>query len=455
MMGRQTGDQSQLFYLFNLERRIPADHLLRRINPVVTRLLADLHERLASFYSEIGRPSIDPELMIRMLIVSYCYGIRFERKLCEEVELHLAYRWFCRLDLDDRVPDHSTFSVNRHGRFRDSDILRDVFEAVVRACMDAGLVKGEGFAVDASVIEADASRYHGKAPDEIDWSAPERQTRAVAEFLSSLDDEDAETDRKLPKVISPTDPCSAWTAKANKRVQFGYGLNYMIDTGYAVIVDVEATPARTYDEVAATRTMIDRTEKAFGLTPKRLTADTAYGTGKLLAWLLDKRITPHIPVWERYERTDGMFPRTDFTYDAERDLYTCPNGCPLKTSGTVHDGRVRNYLSHPGDCRTCELKARCTRAPFKKIARDINEEAREHARSLKGTPEFEQSSNQRKKVEMRFAHLKVHHRFERMRLRGLTGARDEFHLAAIVQNLKTLANQIWRPPPDLSNAYLP
>jgi transposase len=455
MMGRQTGDQSQLFYLFNLERRIPADHLLRRINPVVTRLLADLHERLASFYSEIGRPSIDPELMIRMLIVSYCYGIRFERKLCEEVELHPAYRWFCRLDLDDRVPDHSTFSVNRHGRFRDSDILRDVFEAVVRACMDAGLVKGEGFAVDASVIEADASRYHGKAPDEIDWSAPERQTRAVAEFLSSLDDEDAETDRKLPKVISPTDPCSAWTAKANKRVQFGYGLNYMIDTGHAVIVDVEATPARTYDEVAATRTMIDRTEKAFGLTPKRLTADTAYGTGKLLAWLLDKRITPHIPVWERYERTDGMFPRTDFTYDAERDLYTCPNGCPLKTSGTVHDGRVRNYLSHPGDCRTCELKARCTRAPFKKIARDINEEAREHARSLKGTPEFEQSSNQRKKVEMRFAHLKVHHRFERMRLRGLTGARDEFHLAAIVQNLKTLANQIWRPPPDLSNAYLP
>jgi len=455
MMGRQTGDQSQLFYLFNLERRIPADHLLRRINPVVARLLVDLHEKLASFYSEIGRPSIDPELMIRMLIVSYCYGIRFERKLCEEVELHLAYRWFCRLDLDDKVPDHSTFSVNRHGRFRDSDILRDVFEVVVRACMDAGLVKGEGFAVDASVIEADASRYHGKAPDEIDWSAPERQTRAVAEFLSSLDDEDAETDRKLPKVISPTDPCSAWTAKANKRVQFGYGLNYMIDTGYAVIVDVEATPARTYDEVAATRTMIDRTEKAFGLTPKRLTADTAYGTGKLLAWLLDKHITPHIPVWERYERADGMFPRTDFAYDAVRDLYTCPNGCPLKTSGTVHDGRVRNYLSHPGDCRACELKARCTRAPFRKIARDINEEARDLARSLKGTPEFEQSSNQRKKVEMRFAHLKVHHRFERMRLRGLTGARDEFHLAAIVQNLKTLANQIWRPPPNLSKPYLP
>jgi transposase len=409
-------------------------------------VLAELRENLTPFYSDIGRPSIDPELMLRMLIVGYCYGIRFERRLCEEVELHLAYRWFCRLDLDDQVPDHSTFSVNRHGRFRNSAIFRKLFEAVVRACMSAGLVKGEGFAVDASVMEADASRYHGQAPGETDWSAPERQTRAVAEFLSSLDDEGSDADRKLPKVISPTDPCSAWTAKANKRVQFGYGLNYMIDLEHAVIVDVEATPARTYDEVAATRTMIDRTEMAFGLKPARLTADTAYGTGKLLAWLLDRDITPHIPVWDRYQRTDGMFSHLDFTYDSARDVYICPNGRSLGTSGTVHDGRVRNYLSRPADCRVCNLKERCTRAPFRKIARDINEAARNHARLLKGSLEFEQSSHERKKVEMRFAHLKVHHRFERMRLRGLTGARDEFHLAAIVQNLKTLASHIWRPP---------
>jgi len=447
-MGRQSVDQSQLFYFFNLEQRIPADHLLRRINPIVGWVLGDLRAKLAPFYSDIGRPSIDPELMIRMLIVGYCYGIRCERRLCQEVELHLAYRWFCRLDLEDRVPDHSTFSVNRHGRFRDSDVFRQLFEAVVKTCMDAGLVKGEGFAVDASVMEANASRYHGQAPGEIDWSTPERQTRAVVEFLSSFDDENPDADRKLPKVISPTDPCSAWTAKANKRVQFGYGLNYLIDTEHAVIVDVEATPARTFDEVAATKTMIDRTEKAFGLKPQRLAADTAYGTGRLIAWLLDRAIAPHIPVWERYPPTDGMFSRSDFAYNVERNVYICPNGRLLKTTGTIHDGRVRNYLSHPGDCRTCTLKERCTRAPFKKIARDINEDARDCARSLKDTPEFERSSNERKKVEMRFAHLKVHHGFERMRLRGLTGARDEFHLGAIVQNLKTLANHIWRPTPS-------
>src|SRR6476620_3146438 len=189
MMGRRTVDYSQLFYLFNLEEHMPADHLLRRLNPVVTRVLGELREKLAAFYSDIGRPSIDPELMLRMLIVGYCYGIRFERRLCEEVELHLAYRWFCRLDLDDKVPDHSTFSVNRHGRFRDSAIFRQLFEAVVWACMDAGLVKGEAFAADASVMEADASRYHGKAPDELDWTDAQRQKRAVAEYLAKLEAE--------------------------------------------------------------------------------------------------------------------------------------------------------------------------------------------------------------------------------------------------------------------------
>jgi IS5 family transposase len=376
--------------------------------------------------------------------------------LCEEVELHLAYRWFCRLDLEDKAPDHSTFSVNRHGRFRDGDIFRQLFEAVVRACMDAGLVKGEGFAVDASVIEADASRYHGKAPDEIDWTEPKRQTRAVEEFLSGLGDDDPDAERKIPKVISPTDPCSAWTAKANKRVQFGYGLNYLIDIENAVIVDVEATPARTYDEVAATKTMIERTEERFELKPNRLAADTAYGTGKFLGWLVGAKITPHIPVWDRAEREDGTFSRRDFVFDKEKNEYRCPNGKRLRTTGKVHNGRTILYRASKFDCHPCPLKSKCCpKAPWRKVPRDVNEEARDYARSLQGTPEFEKSRDERKRVEMRFAHLKTHHRFERMRLRGLTGARDEFHLAAIVQNLKTLAKHIWRPPPSQIAACTP
>ena len=449
MMGRRCGDQASLFYQFHLDDRVPKDHLLRRIDCFVMTALADMHERLKPYYSEIGRPSVDPDLMIRMLIVGYCYGLRSERRLTQEVELHLAYRWFCRLDLDDKVPHHSTFSENRLHRFRESDVFRHIFERVVVACMAAGLVKGEGFAVDASVMEANASRYHGKAPDEIAWAEPERQTRAVKEYLAALQaDAEANPDRKPPKVISPSDPCSAWTAKANKRVQFGYGLNYLIDIENTVIVDVEATPARTYDEVAATKTMIERTDKRLGLKPKRLAADTAYGTGKFLGWLIGAGITPHIPVWDKSTREDGTLSRSDFRWDKRRGVYICPNNKVLHTSGTVHEGRTLLYRASKLDCDVCALKARCCPKQLaRKIPRDVHEEARDVARQLMGTKAFLRSRDERKRVEMRFAHLKIYHGFERMRLRGLSGARDEFHLAAIVQNLKTLALRALGPPP--------
>ena len=455
MMGRQRRDQGRLFYEFRLEDRIPENHLLRRINVFVTVALADLHKELEPHYSDIGRPSVDPELMIRMLIVGYCYGIRSERKLCQEVALHLAYRWFCKLDLDDEVPHHSTLSTNRLGRFHESDLLRHIFERVVWAAMAMGLIKGEGFAVDASVMEANASRYHGKAPEDLAWTDKQRQARAVAEYLAALDEmAEPNPDRKPPKVISPSDPSSAWTAKANKRVQFGYGLNYLIDIENAVIVDVEATPARTYDEVEATKTMIDRTEQCFDLKPKRLAADTAYGTGRFLGWLVkDKKITPHIPVRDKSDRDDDTFSRSDFHWDKRRGHYICPNGKVLRTSGTVHSGRTLLYRASKLDCDVCPFKAKCCpKEPARKIPRDLHEDARDVARRKIDTKAFLKSRDQRKRVEMRFAHLKTHHGFERMRLRGLSGARDEFHLAAIVQNLKTLALRLIRPPP-LQRAY--
>lgn len=450
MMGRRCGIQGSLFYQFQLEDRVPKDHLLRGIDGFVTAALSDMHGRLEPYYSEIGRPSIDPELMIRMLIIGYCYGLRSERRLTQEVELHLAYRWFCRLDLDDKVPHHSTFSENRLHRFRESDVFRHIFERVVATCMAAGLVKGEGFAVDASVMEANASRYHGEAPDEIVWAAPERQTRAVKEYLAGLEAEPEPTsERKPPKVISPSDPCSAWTAKANKRVQFGYGLNYLIDIENAVIVDVEATPARTYDEVAATKTMIERTSERLGIKPKRLAADTAYGTGKFLGWLVkDKKILPHIPVWEKSDRQDGTFSRSAFRWDRRRGVYICPNNKVLHTTGTVHDSTMLRYRASKFDCDVCALKPQCCpNMPARQIPRDVHEDARDVARRTMKTKAFARSRDERKRVEMRFAHLKIHHGFERMRLRGLSGARDEFHLAAIAQNLKTLALRSREPPP--------
>jgi len=251
MMGRQAGGQKKLFYSFNLDDHVPADHQLRGIDQFLD--LSELHQHLAPFYSHTGRPSIDPQLLIRMLIVGYCFGIRSERRLCEEVHLNLAYRWFCRLGLEDPVPDHSTFSKNRHGRFRDSDTLRFVFEQVLERCVREGLVGGEGFAIDASLVKADANRQRGVPGAEADW--PDRQSisRPVREYLAALDQ--AEVEKSTPKNISLTDPAAQWSA-AGGPAFYAYSANYLIDVAAGIVVDVEATPAHKIDEIHATKTMI-------------------------------------------------------------------------------------------------------------------------------------------------------------------------------------------------------
>src|SRR6201998_3829424 len=210
MMGHRQVEQAPLFNRFPPQKHLPADHVLVSLDRFVE--LEELRRELAPFYSNIGRPSIDPELMIRMLLVGYCFGIRSERRLCDEVHLNLAYRWFCGLGLDGAVPDHSTFSKNRHGRFRESNLLRRLFETVLQRCIDEGLVGGQGFAVDASLIQADASdrtRVEGAA-----GLPPEAAGRAVEEYLAVLDDAafGAATEG-TPKFIAPADPATRATPR--------------------------------------------------------------------------------------------------------------------------------------------------------------------------------------------------------------------------------------------------
>ena len=448
MMGTQA-IPDQLFYDFCLEDHVPQDHLLRRIDFFLD--LDEMRTELKPYYSHMGRPSVDPELLIRMLIVGYCFAIRSERRLCEEVHLNLAYRWFCRLGLDGNVPDHSTFSLNRNGRFRDSDILRHLFETVVRRCMTEGLVGGEGFAVDASLIQADANKQRSVPSDEWDIAdIPANATQAVKDYLSTLDDAAfGAASQKVPKFISPSDPASQWTGALRGPAFFAYATNYLIDTENAVIVDVEASRAIRQAEVGAARTMIERVADRFDLKPSRLAADTAYGTATNLAWLVnEKQIAPHIPVFDKSRRKDGTLSRGDFIWDGEYDLYVCPEGKPLKTTGRVHDGRTKLYRSRKTDCDPCPLKPRCcATVPHRKIPRDINEDARDVARALYDTPAYDQSRRERKKVEMLFAHLKRILKMGRLQLRGPRGARDEFLLAATVQNLRKLAKMRPEPPP--------
>jgi transposase len=336
-MGVRRVKQGALFYEFSLDDHVPPDHLLRSIDRFVD--LSDLRRELAPFYSSIGRPSVDPELMIRMLIVGYCFGLRSERRLCEEVHLNLAYRWFCRLGLEGRAPDHSTFSKNRHGRFRESDLFRRLFESVLARCIREGLVGGEGFAVDGSLIKADASRQNG-----VEGSAglpPEAASRAVQEYLTVLDDTAFGAATPVtPKFLSPADPAARWTGAHGGQAFFAY----LIDLDHAIIVDVEATTAIRQAEVTAAKRMIERTRDRFDLYPERLAGDSAYGSAEMLSWLVyEQGIEPHVSVFDKSVRKDGTFSREDFTYDHLGDVYFCPAGKMLTTKGTlVNDGATAN-----------------------------------------------------------------------------------------------------------------
>lgn len=451
MMGQQGGGQDRLFYSFNLDDHIPQNHLLRGINQFLD--LSELRRHLAPFYSHTGRPSIDPELMIRMLIVGYCFGIRSERRLCEEVHLNLAYRWFCCLGLEDVVPDHSTFSKNRHGRFRESEVFRYVFEAVLQRCMAEGLVGGEGFAVDASIIRADANRTRGVlAEDGVNWNDPKLATRAVHEYLRALD-EDGQVGT-TPKNLSLTDPVARWTAAPGCPAFFAYSTNYLVDVDAGIIVDVEATSAHRTEELDSTKKMIERVEERFDLKPERLIGDTAYGTAPMLAWLVqEKGIEPHIPVWDKTQRQDETLSSTEFRWDEQADEYRCPQGHPLRSQWRAFQNPRTHvtkadtiiYRSSQSDCATCPIKLRCCpNTPMRKIARSVHESARDVARDIAKTSVYRQSRRDRKKVEVLFAHLKRILRLDRLRLRGRSGAQDEFLLAATAQNLRRMAK--WLVP---------
>lgn len=446
MMGERTVLQESLFYSFNLDRHVPMDHLLRSVDRFVD--LSGIRQHLQPYYSEVGRPSIDPELMIRMLLVGYCFGIRSERRLCDEVHLNLGYRWFCRLSLDTAVPDHSTFSKARHGRFRDADLLRKVFETVVRRCMAEGLVGGEGVAVDGSLVTADASRQRGiEDPADLKPDA----SRAVTECLAVLDDTAFGAATTVqPKFVSPVDPAARWTAASDGPAVFAYADNYLIDLKCAVILDVEPTTAVRQAEVGAAKTMIARTAERLGIEPARLAADTGYGSAEMLNWLVAERgIEPHIPVFDKSARKDGSLARSDFTYDHAGDAYTCPAGKLLSSRGTrVSDGATLIYRASTYDCSACDMKPQCCpNTPARKVPRSIYEGARDMAREIAETDAYVVSRRERKKVEMLFAHLKRILRLDRLRLRGPNGAKDEFLLAATAQNLRKLAKLVLLPQP--------
>ncbi|MGB6228864.1 MAG: IS1182 family transposase [Litorimonas sp.] len=446
MMGRQV-DQGALFYEVRLEDRVPAEHLLRRIDAVLD--LSFVYEVMTPYYARGGRPSVDPELLLRMLLVGYLYGVRSERRLCEEVDLNLAFRWFCRLGLDGRVPDHSTFTKNRHGRFRASGLMRELFERVVEQCFAIGLADTAVVAVDGTHVTANARKDRTVSSDADLPRDGKDATRAVRDYLADLDGAAPDlpgTVRQTPTAISLTDPSSAVSTKHGKRV-FAYGLNAMIDTASGVVLDIEAAPARTADEPEAARRMVERLRRRHGRTPEILTADAAYGAGNFLTWAESHDIEPHIPMAEK-DGEEGRFAKKDFVYDDTRDLYVCPDGKLLERSKKMKgtgpeawsNGLGMSYSAKVRDCRPCEMKPRCCpKTQVRRLRRSIFEPARDRARLRAETPAFARCAKLRMRVERLFACIKHNDGLTRVRLRGRRGAGEQFTLAAIVQNLKIMA----------------
>lgn len=336
--------------------------------------------------------------------------------------------------------------------------FRNIFERVVGACIEAGLVGGKGFAVDASLIVADANRQRSIRGAQ--WNTaidPQTANRATKEYLATLDDAAFGAASEVrPKFVSPSDPAAQWTGAMRGPAFFGYADNYLIDVKVGIIMDVEATRAIRQAEVGAARTMIERTEQRFAIKPELLAGDTAYGSGANLDWLVNEaKITPHISVNDKSKREDGTFSREDFAFDKERNVYICPADKVLTTTGKLaSDGETLYYRPRARDCRGCPLKPQCCpKAPLRRIPRSLYEPARDVARAAAKTEAFEQSRRDRKRVEMLFAHLKRILRLGRLRLRGPKGAQFEFTLAAIAQNLRRLAKLLVRPPPAAQECF--
>jgi len=442
MMGQQDRSEA-LFYYFRLEDQVPENHLLRLIEKHIS--FGFVREKLKDSYSETGRPSIDPELLLRILLIGYLYGITSERKLVEELRMHLAWRWFTGLGFDQEIPHHSTFSKNRHGRFQESKLFEELFEQIVRQCVEVGLVQGKHLSVDGSFVEANASTESRIPREQLVEAAQVNQT--VRQYLVELEQQNP-TDELAheQKLVSTTDPDATYATKGGTPARLGYYDNYLVDNHSCVIVGVQATAARMSQETVAAQDMLARFAEWQGRDPESVVADATYGNGEFLQWLMERGITPYMRTRDSALRKNNpLYGPERFTYLPASNSYLCPAGEQLNYVGLNVRNRAYAYIGSGKRCGACSQKAQCTRGRYKYLAIHMHEPARQRARDLSNTPAFASAQRERKKVEALFAELKNLIGLRRLRLRRMKFVREQFFLAAAAQNLKRLVRFLSQP----------
>ena len=444
MMGQQCRSES-LFYYFRIEDHVPESHLLRLIDRYVS--FDFVREKLKSFYSDTGRPSIDPECLLRILLIGYLYGVTSERKLIEELRMHLAWRWFTGLTFDQEVPHHSTFSKNRHGRFQESKLFEQLFQEIVERCVLCGLVQGDHVSVDGSFIQADANNASRVPREQLIEVA--QVNRNVRQYLDDLARENPlEPEPPQQDKVSTTDPDAAYFSKGDRASKLGYFDNYLMDNESCVIIGVEATVASSSQEIISARTMLADCVEKFGLAPKTLAADAGYGKAEFLTWLESRGITPYIPLRLHYPSGNQLYGLDHFTYHPETNSFECPEGKELKYRGIKPAvNRSHLYRSTEAQCRGCLRKSECTSGRYKQLVIHVDEEVRQRARLRNQEPDFFRHQRSRRKIEALFGELKNRICLRRARLRRIKHVREQFLMAATAQNLKRLVRFLASMPP--------
>lgn len=439
MKGKQRREEP-MFACVRLEGLVPENHILRKIDKLID--FSEVQERTEGLYSHTGRPSVDPEVLMRMMVIGYLYGITSERRLCEEVHLNLGYRWFCGLGLEDRVPDHSTFSKNRHGRFAGTELMRDLFYDVTRQAQERGLVGGKHLTIDATTVRANAS---------LESLEPMRLHYTPEEYLEKVERENCEEEDDQPDLpnkgrklsnqthFSRTDPDAKIFSRRHEKTKLAYSHNVLMDNSNRVILDVEVTEPNLNQEGRSAGKMAQRSRFVYGIEPETLGGDKAYGTGPAVRGICEAGVAPHVShPKQRGRHVEGIFIRDDFIYDREKDEIICPAGKRLAKRTTHHRNRQVEYKANKKDCMICELKPQCTRTTHRTACRHLDQDYLDYAASLRKTQEYKISQRCRKKVEMLFAEAKDLMGLRRARRRGYENVLEQSLMTAMVQNIKRI-----------------
>jgi len=431
---------------------IPEDHLLRLIHKHVD--FSFIRNKVKHLYSHTGRPSIDPELLLRMLLIGYLYGIRSERRLCEEVNMHIGYRWFVGLSLQDKVPDHSTFSKNRHERFAENDLFQHIFDAIINQCMTHGFIDGRHLTIDATHIQADAS-FKSMEPIVVELKPKE--------YIEVLEKENPVEDPYEPGKDYPhrgqkisndthrsqTDPDARLSRKSStSTTQLSHAATYVMDNKSRIIVGADIANPDRHTDCETALSELQKIKWKHKIIPETLGADKGYATGEFIHNLINENIVPHIPVISyRDRRNPDIYPIAQFTYNKTDNIFVCPQGKELKYWGIHKHSKQHVYRASTKDCSVCPVKSECTKDRARSVSYHIYEKALQKARELSKAKGYYLSQRMRKKIEELFGEAKEFMGFRRAKFRGRKWIKEQVLMTATVQNIKRMVKMLSRITP--------